>query len=58
MENTNGPKISFLSILDTLNFEIWYIWDLKIAQIYQKSKFRTSTIVKINIFGPFRFSKI
>ena len=34
LANSNGPKISFLAILETLNIEFWYIWDLKVAQIY------------------------
>ena len=49
--------MSFLAILETLNFEFWF-WDLKVAQIYKKSKFRTSKIAKNDIFGPFEFVKI
>ena len=30
----NCQKMSFLAILETLNFEFWQIWDLKDAQIY------------------------
>ena len=50
--------MSFLAILETLYFDFWYIWDLKFAQIYQKSKFRTSEIAKNDIFGPSEFAKI
>ena len=50
--------MSFLAILETLYFDFWYIWDLKLAQIYQKSKFRTSEIAKKDIFGPPECAKI
>ena len=46
--------MSFFAILETQNFEIW---DLKVAQIYQKSKFRTSKIAQNDIIGPFEFAK-
>ena len=51
-------KMSFLAILVTLNFEFWLIWDLKAAQIHQKSKFRTSKIAKSDSYGPFKFATI
>ena len=28
----NGQKMSFMAILETLNFKFWRIWDLKVAQ--------------------------
>ena len=33
LANSNGPKMSFIAISETLNFEFWF-WDLKVAQIY------------------------
>ena len=45
--NSNGPKMSFLAILG-----------LKSCSNSLKSKFRTSEMVKINIFGMFEFPKM
>ena len=32
--NSNSPKMTFLAILETQNFEFWSILDLKVTQIY------------------------
>ena len=55
--------MSFLAILETLNFEFWYIWHLvnlgfKSCSNLLESKFRTYRIDKNNIFGLFEFAKI
>ena len=49
--------MSFLEILETLGFEFCVNLELKSCSKL-KSKFRTSKIVKINIFGPFELTKI
>ena len=58
LANSNGPKMSFLAILEGLNFDFSKFEQLSSAQIYKKSKFITSQIVKINIFGQLEFAKI
>ena len=50
--------MSFLAILEVLNFDFKYIWATFKAQIYQNSKFRVSKIAKNDIFRPFEFDKI
>ena len=56
--NSNGQEMSFLAILETLNFEFLVNLELESCSKLLKSKFRTSEIVKINIIGPFEFPKM
>ena len=53
-----GPKMSFLAIFETLNFEFLVNWGLESYSKLLKSKFRTTKIAKNDIFGPFEFAKI
>ena len=56
--NSNGPKVSFLSILKTPNFEFLVILGLESCSNLLKSKFRTSKIAKNDNFGPFECTKM
>ena len=51
-------KCEVKAILETMNIE--FLVNLRLASYsnLQKSKFRTSKIVKINIFGLFEFPKM
>ena len=51
-------KMSYLAILDTLNFEFLVNLGLESCSNLQKSKFRTPKIVKNDILGPFDYIKI
>ena len=53
-----GPKMSFLPILETLNFKFLLNLGLDSCSNLLKSRFRTSKIGKYDIFGPFEFTKI
>ena len=51
-------KLSFLPILETLNFDFLVNLALGSCSNSLKSKFRTFKIAKNDIFGPFEFAKI
>ena len=51
-------KIAFFTILETLKFGLWKIWDLKKCSNLLKSKFRTSKIAKNDNFWPLEVAKI
>ena len=55
--NSNGPKMSFVAISETLNFEFLVNLELEGCSNLLKSKLRTSKIAK-NDIGPFEFAKI
>ena len=50
--------MSFLAILETLNFEFLVNLGLECCLNLLNSKLRTSEIAKNDIFGPFEFAKI
>ena len=56
--NSNGQKMSFLAISETLNFEFLVNLGLESYSNLLKSKFRTSKIGKNDIFGQFEIAKI
>ena len=59
LANSNGPKMSFLPILEVLNFDCSQFEQFFNTYVfYQISKFRVSKIAKKDIFGLFEFDKI
>ena len=42
--------MSFLAILETLDFEFWYIWDQKMAQIYKNQNSEPLKLPKMTFF--------
>ena len=58
LANWNGPKMSFLAILETLNYEFLVNLGLDSYSNVLKTNLRTSEITKSDIFGPFQFAKI
>ena len=59
LANSKSPKMSFLAFLNR-DSELWNLANLALENCSNllKSKFRTSKIVKNDIFGPFEFAKI
>ena len=55
---SKGSKMSFLAILEVLNFDFSKFEELSSSEFTKNSKFRVSKIVKNDIFGPFEFDKI
>ena len=55
---SNGTKMSFLAILETLNFEFLVNLGLESCSNLLKSKFRTSKIAKNDSFGLYELTKI
>jgi len=43
-------RIAIFTISEPINFVFWSIWDLEMAQVDKKLKFRTSKSVKNDIF--------
>ena len=50
--------MSFLAILEVLNFDYSKFEQLSSPNFTKNSKFRNSEIAKNDIFGPFEFTKI
>ena len=50
MANSNGPKMSFLAIVEVLNLYFSQFEPFLKSQIYKNSKLRVSEIVKMAIF--------
>ena len=55
--NSNGQKMSFLAILEFLNFDFSKFEQLSSPTFTKNSKFRVSNALN-DIFGPFEFPKI
>ena len=52
------PKMTFLAILETLNFEFLVNLGFESCSTLLKSHFTTSKIAQNDIFGPFPFTKM
>ena len=54
--NSNGLKMSFLAILEVLNFDFSKFEQLSSPKFTENSKFKVSEIAKNDVFGPFEFT--
>ena len=50
--------MSFLAILEVLNFDFSQFQQLSSPKFTKNSKFTVSKITKTDLFGPFEFAKI
>ena len=57
LANSNGSKMSFLTILELLNFDVSKFEQLSSAKLTKIQK-SVSKIAKNDIFRPFEFAKI
>ena len=58
LANWNGPKMSFIAISETLNFDFSKFEQLSSPKFTKNSKFRVAKIPKNDIFGQFELPKI
>ena len=58
LANSIGPKMSFLAILEVLDFDFSKFEQLTSPKFTKNSKFRVSKIVINDIFGLFDFAQI
>ena len=56
--NSNGPKMSFLAILEVLNFDFSKFEQLSSPKFTKNLKFSVSKIAINDIFGLSEFAKI
>ena len=56
--NSNGPKMSFLAIIEVLNFDFSKFEQLSSTKVTKISKFEVSKIAESEILGLFEFAEI